>query len=111
MLDDHPKNEAQLAYEIELGLQRVARAPDDLTLHQQLRETAMNYAARGFRTASLLEQVKLPPPDSLQHLLHVERIWSLDARNLTLIPKLLAALAAVERSNPQRDFSGVRRWL
>ena len=111
MPQQQPDYEPPLAYEIELGLQRMAAAPDDVSLHQQLRVTALRYKAEGGRAAGLFEQVKLAPRDPLQRLLHAERLWSLDAGNLSLVTKVLAALAAVERSEVDRDFTAVRCWL
>ena len=111
MPQQQPNDEAPLAYEIELGLQRIAAAPDDVALHQQLRVTALRYKAKGGRAAGLFAQMKLPSRDPLQRLLHAERVWSLDAGNLDLTTKVLAAMAALERSETGRDFSAVRRWL
>jgi len=68
-----PNYEAPLAYEIGLGLQRIALAPDDVTLHKQLRTTALRYKAAGGRAAGVLERMKLPSSDALQRLLHAER--------------------------------------
>src|SRR6478609_7276395 len=111
MPQQQPNYEAPLAYAIELGLQRIATAPDDVVLHQQLRVTALRYQAEGGRATSLLEQIELPSRDPLQRLIHAERVWSLDAGNLNLITKVLATLTALELSETGRDFSAVRRWL
>jgi len=106
-----PNYEAPLAYEIELGLQRIALAPDDVTLHKQLRTTALRYKAAGGRAAGVLERMKLPSSNALQRLLHAERIWSFDPANSDLVTKVLAALAGLERAEQARDFIAVRRWL
>jgi hypothetical protein len=111
MPQQQPNYEAPLAYEIELGLQRIAAAPDEVALHQELHVAALRYKAEGGRAAGVLEQMKVPSGDPLQRLLHAERIWSLDVNNLGLLTKVLAALAAVEGSETGRDFSAVRRWL
>lgn len=106
-----PDYEAPLAYEIELGLQRIAGAPDDLSLHEQLRVTSLRYKAEGGRAAGALEQFRLPHRDPIQRLLHLERLWALDPGNFIWPHKMLAALAAAERADPLRNFAPVRRWL
>lgn len=106
-----PNHEGALAYSIELGLQRIATAPDDVALHQQLRVTGLRYKAEGGPAAGLLERLNLTSREPLQRLLHAERIWSMDPGNLSLIPEVLAALSGLERTKPDRDFSAVRRWV
>ena len=83
MPQQHPEHEAPLAYQIELGLQRIAAAPDDLSLHERLRVTSLRYKAEGGRSAGMLEQFRLPHRDPVQRLLHLERLWALDPGDLT----------------------------
>jgi hypothetical protein len=106
-----PDNLANFAFDIELALQGVAAEPDNLARHQALRRAALHYKAGGGRAAGMLTRLASHRRDPLQRLLQVERLWSLDPGNLSLVPQVLAALAGVERCTPGHDFAPVRRWL
>ena len=66
MPQQQPEYEAPLAYQIELGLQRITAMPDDVALHQQLRLTALRYKSEGGRAAGTFERMQLSSGDSVQ---------------------------------------------
>jgi hypothetical protein len=106
-----PNRSAHLLYEIECRLSGLKFAPTDLLQHQQLRTTALRYAAAGGRPAGSVQKVKLlsdRSPDRWQSILH---LWAMDPGNVSWLRQLLAAFAKLQRANPATDFAPIRRWL
>ena len=107
-----PPNPGSHLYEIELVLQHLAAAPDDVALHRRLRGAGLRYRADGGRGPGALERVRPAPTDPVARLLHAERLWAMDPADPTLLSPVVAALAALQRADPaRRDFAPVRRWL
>jgi hypothetical protein len=98
MPQQQPNYQAPRAYEIELALQRIAAAPDDLLLYEELRTTSLRYKADGGPPLGMLEQFRFPGHDPIERLLRFARLWSFDAGNASWIPRLLTALSAAEQA-------------
>ncbi len=106
-----PDNLANLLYAIEFLLHQIAADPANLSLHHELRETALRYKSIGGLDAGLMQKAKPLPADAKERMIHVERLWSLDPGNLNRVQQLLAAVAVVQRDMRDSDFALVRQWL
>lgn len=101
----------ELREEIEALVGRLAESADNLDLHRQLRETAIRHKAAGGLGLGIVPRLRRLPRDTLQRLVHFERLWSFDPMNTDRMLQVYGAIEAHAVSRPDLDFEPARRWL
>jgi hypothetical protein len=92
-------------------LERLAKAPADLGVHEKLRVAALRHKAAGGRSLGFFQAHEALPKDSLKRLLHIERLWAFEPGSIDYMLRLQQAVNAHAVSSSDLDFDPMRRWL
>ena len=93
-------------YAIEMYLQAIAITPQDVRIHQELRELSLRRKAEGGKDLGFLEKAKLSKRsrDASQNLVNAEKLLAYDPGNSDLIFGMLHAATKAE-------LDDVAAWL
>jgi hypothetical protein len=97
--------------EIESILARLARQPDSLAMHEELRRAALHYKAGGGPPLGALAAMPPMSRDAVRALVHFERCWAYDVGNTDLLIRVARAVDACAKEHPDFNFQPVQQWL
>ena len=90
---------------IDLYIQGLAFAPDDIEAHKALRDVALLRKAGGGKPMGFLEKRKLPKPaDGKQAMLIAEKLLAYDPGNTE-------HMAAIARAANAAGFAAIAQWM
>ncbi len=98
-------------YAIDLFINGLRHDPDNMNMHESLREVALRRKVAGGKPAGMREKINLGAKDKIDKFLHAEKLWAKEPLSYT---RAIAAMEkAIEADDDQEDFNlgEVAGWI
>jgi len=98
-------------YAIDCYIDGLRNDPDNMTVHEALREVALKRKAAGGKPAKLTDKFKKGGKDPIDRLLHTEMLSSKDPLNISLLADVMTRAVEAGEAEPDLNLPELAYWV